>query len=330
MLALIVFSSRCFILLGGSDYWIYGYLVIYIWLECIIALGIVQRRLPYSHEMNINDVDNPLVLKKTKYVDLAKIPEFIFVLITISLVVTIVIATAFEPKGVYLADLNVGDGISYTTACGLAILFVFSFLFIWCWIRSFKRKLDNTVSNTYMYFCSKKVDQYLIFSLVVYCIAIFWSLGLYPLMDSKNVLVSGFMVPAIIFFFLNVVIVYIKNGYFFVEDIPGINRNNLAHNKRVDSLKIKAKELHKKIREEGPEAVYGDENGRLVQKVMDMEVARRQAIKLAKELNGEEEVEDEKVSRAGTGHFGRSIHGRSPKKSDTNKINPAAADTPVD
>ena len=54
LLSLIIFSSRLFIMLGGSDYWLYGYLVIYVWLECIIALGIVEKRLPFNTEMNIN------------------------------------------------------------------------------------------------------------------------------------------------------------------------------------------------------------------------------------------------------------------------------------
>ena len=54
LLSLIIFSSRLFIMLGGSDYWLYGYLVIYVWLECIIALGIVEKRLPFDNEMNIN------------------------------------------------------------------------------------------------------------------------------------------------------------------------------------------------------------------------------------------------------------------------------------
>ena len=32
VMSLIIFCSRLFILLGGSHYWIYGYLVIYVWL----------------------------------------------------------------------------------------------------------------------------------------------------------------------------------------------------------------------------------------------------------------------------------------------------------
>jgi len=50
-LSLITFSSRLCILLGGSHYWVYGYLVIFVWLQCIIALGIVEKRLPFSREV---------------------------------------------------------------------------------------------------------------------------------------------------------------------------------------------------------------------------------------------------------------------------------------
>jgi len=47
-LALIIFCSRLFIMLGGAHYWIYGYLVIFVWLECTIAVGIVRKRLPFN------------------------------------------------------------------------------------------------------------------------------------------------------------------------------------------------------------------------------------------------------------------------------------------
>ena len=52
IMVLIVFCSRFFILLGGSDFWIYGYLVIYVWLQCIIALGIVRKRLPFNSQVD--------------------------------------------------------------------------------------------------------------------------------------------------------------------------------------------------------------------------------------------------------------------------------------
>ena len=47
---------------------------------------------------------------------------------------------------------------------------------------------------------------------------------------------------------------------------------------------IKAKKLRTEILETDVESVYGEENGKLVQKVMEMEIARRQTFKLAKKM----------------------------------------------
>lgn len=84
-----------------------------------------------------------------------------------------------------------------------------------------------------------------------------------------------------------------RNGYYFLEDVPGINRNTVAHNKRVDDLKAKARTLRDQILMDGPEAVYGEENGRLVKKVMDIEIARRQAAKLQAKIAKDEDDDDD-------------------------------------
>ena len=161
VLALLIFCSRFFIMLGGEDYWVYGYLVIFIWLECLISLGIVERRLPYNTDMDINKVDSAALIKKTKFTDLARVPEFIFVLIAVSLVISIVIADSLKPQGVRLGDIDLNDdedAIGYGAATGLSILIVISFFFVVAWIRAFKRKLDNTTGDTYLYLFSRKVD----------------------------------------------------------------------------------------------------------------------------------------------------------------------------
>ena len=88
------------------------------------------------------------------------------------------------------------------------------------------------------------------------------------------------MTPAIGFFFFNIIEIYIRNSYFFLVDTDGINRSIVAHNKRVDDIKARGREIRKVILEEGPETIYGDENAKLVKKVMDIEIARRQAAKL--------------------------------------------------
>jgi hypothetical protein len=104
VLTLIMFASRLFIMLGGADYWVYGYLVIYIWLQLIIALGIVKKRLPFNNESDLRD-QSTLSVKKTKFLDLARVPEFIFLIITVSIIVSIAIAESVNPRGVYLKPL---------------------------------------------------------------------------------------------------------------------------------------------------------------------------------------------------------------------------------
>ena len=291
ILSLLCFSSRCFIMLGGSDYWYYGYLAIYVWLEAIIATGIVAKRLPLNSEMQGGETEAQFAMtKKTKFMDLARVPEFIFLLITFSLVISIVIATSFEPRGVYLEDVKLGDeGISYETMTAAAILLVFTFLSILAWMRAFKRKIDGTLGTTFVYLCSRKIDTYYIMSLIMYIIAICWTLGLYPMFDRKVLLVCGFFLPAIIFCFLNIFIIYTKNGYYFIENVALKNKHITMHNKFVDKLKEKAKALKARILKDGPESVYGEENGRLVQKVIDIEVATRQALKLTKQFQNKDD-----------------------------------------
>ena len=101
ILALIIFCSRFFIMLGGSEYWFYGYMFTYVWLESAIVLGIVEKRLPYNSEIEITQVDkSQLQTKKTKFLDLARVPEFIFCVITIGLIVSTVIADSLDLRGV--------------------------------------------------------------------------------------------------------------------------------------------------------------------------------------------------------------------------------------
>ena len=142
ILSLIMFASRLFIMLGGADYWVYGYLVIYIWLQLIIALGIVRQRLPFNNQIDLRDQQS-LNVKKTKFLDLARVPEFIFLIITVSIICSIAIAESVNPKGVYLKPIELGGiELTYWSATFLSILIVVTILFIVAWMRAFKRRID--------------------------------------------------------------------------------------------------------------------------------------------------------------------------------------------
>ena len=74
---------------------------------------------------------------------MARVPECIFILITVSIVVSIAVAESMEPKGVYLSPIELGDdSLTYWAATALAILIVVTVLFVVAWMRAFKRRLD--------------------------------------------------------------------------------------------------------------------------------------------------------------------------------------------
>lgn len=209
-------------------------------------------------------------------------------------------------------DLPIGEGISYEAATALAILFVITFLILASWARVFRRRIDRTVSPTYIYLCSKNIDIFYIMSGILYVICAFWTLGVYSYWESKIILCTGFILPAIIFLYFNVVVIYVKNNFHFIESAAEVNRRISAHNKRVLGLKTKALTLRKKIIEEGAGAVYGEDNARLVKKVMDLEVQRRETAKLAAKARKSnvakpEDSDDEGANVRRQQTFGRSI-----------------------
>ena len=185
--------------------------------------------------------------------------------------------------------------MTYGTATGISILIVVSFLFLMAWLRAFKRKVDSIAGETYMYVFSMKIDQYFFLCMVMYVVTCLWTLGLNILFDSDTLLLTGFFVPAILFFYLNIVQIYVRNNYFFVEDVDGINREVDARNKRVEELKVKARVLREKIRTEGPGSVYGEENALTVKKVMDIEHAKREAAILEKRAAARVQPEEDEV-----------------------------------
>ena len=192
-------------------------------------------------------------------------------------------------------------------------------------MRAFKRRIDQTISQTFVYLCSRKVDQFYVLSIINYVLSILWTFGIYQAYPYDIVLLTGFMLPAIGFCFFNIIQIYIRNNYFFIEDVPGMNRNIDAHNKRVDALKLQARELRDKIVNggiEAVEAIYGEENARLVKKVMDLEVMKRKAQKLEAIVNqdqDEDDGQDFSSMRSLTGKYSR----RKPRNSPLSSPNKA-------
>lgn len=99
--------NRFFLFIFGGEYWIYGYMVIYIFYGVVLTLAIGTKRFPFKDTlMEVQSKD-----KKTKknYTDLAEVPEFVLILVTVIMIILFVIMAAVRPIGVPLGALRIGN-----------------------------------------------------------------------------------------------------------------------------------------------------------------------------------------------------------------------------
>ena len=129
-------------------------------------LGIVRKRLPFADQID-HDTRERNSLKKTKFLDLARVPEFIFIIITVSIFCSIAVAESVNPQGVNLAPLELGIvSLTYWSAAFLSVLVVVTVLCVVAWMRAFKRRIDQTISQTFIYLCSRKLDQFYVLCII--------------------------------------------------------------------------------------------------------------------------------------------------------------------
>ena len=129
-------------------------------------LGIVRKRLPFADQID-HDTRERNSLKKTKFLDLARVPEFIFIIITVSIICSIAVAESVNPLGVNLAPLELGIvSLTYWSAAFLSVLVVVTVLCVVAWMRAFKRRIDQTISQTFIYLCSRKLDQFYVLCII--------------------------------------------------------------------------------------------------------------------------------------------------------------------
>lgn len=129
-------------------------------------LGIVRKRLPFADQID-HDTRERNSLKKTKFLDLARVPEFIFIIITVSIICSIAVAESVNPQGVNLAPLELGIvSLTYWSAAFLSVLVVVTVLCVVAWMRAFKRRIDQTISQTFIYLCSRKLDQFYVLCII--------------------------------------------------------------------------------------------------------------------------------------------------------------------
>jgi len=93
VLCLFIFGSRFLVFLGGEQYWIYGYLAMYLIIGFILSLKIASKMFPFQETATVDF--KTLKPKEKLYIDVSRKPEFILLIMTICLGIVIFLTVTF-------------------------------------------------------------------------------------------------------------------------------------------------------------------------------------------------------------------------------------------
>jgi hypothetical protein len=136
-LTTIAAMSRILIFAGGKSFWIYGYMFYYMIFAVVLMTYIAKQRFPYATSITQDSILNDSRLKMSFH-DVAAYPEFILLVSTVGLILTVSFVAAAEPEGVLPQALSFnGKPLPFTAVCGLCILVVLTIFTLMAVLRTF-------------------------------------------------------------------------------------------------------------------------------------------------------------------------------------------------
>lgn len=165
-----------------------------------------------------------------------------------------------------------GTELTYDIASFCCCFIVVTNFVAQCAYRTYIRKAGGVQSRVYLYMVAKKIDSFSISVIFMYIVILAWTLAFYKLTEEPIVLLIGVLGPVLAILYLAGFLYYSKNDYHFLQNMDRENKKITSYNSRLAKTKAAAKKLKKLTLEEGPSAVFGEENAALVVKVMDAQI----------------------------------------------------------
>lgn len=99
--------NRLLLYVFGGNYWIYGYIVLYLIYGAILSFVITKKRFPFEDAYSDTNLDS--IHRKVTSSDISRSPEFLLMFITGIYAILFVVLYVIEPRGVPLMRLNIDD-----------------------------------------------------------------------------------------------------------------------------------------------------------------------------------------------------------------------------
>ena len=153
-LAIIFFLNRLLLFCLGGEYWIYGWMILFLIYGIMLSVRTAERRFPFENAFS--DLNLDTISRVSSKVDISRVPEFLAAIITTVYAAIFTILYVVEPTGVPLMSLNIDnwDYAYYVNAvfCLLLISAFFTYVAVYrLFVRKTKRiepKIHFYIKNT--------------------------------------------------------------------------------------------------------------------------------------------------------------------------------------
>jgi len=266
--------NRLFLFVFGGNYWIYGYMVLYLYYGIVFTFVIGSKRFPFEENMLELNLDN--IGKKVIKLDLSKAPEFLMVFVTLLFAILMVVLYATEPKHVPLLSYTFGNmEFEYYSVAAFCVLIVGGFYCLYCTARIFIRKKRGIRNMVNVYVKSPKFDIYWIYLSVLFLFVVIFSVVAYWVTDQVHYITVGVMGSLAIILFLNALLHYVLNDYQILQNIQALNIKITKHNMKLEKIQGKVDKIKQDLQEGNTEALNSSAMG-LAQSIVKQEKADKE------------------------------------------------------
>ena len=281
-LAIILFLNRLLLFVFGGDYWIYGYLALYIIYSVMLSIVITKRRFPFENAFSNMSLDN--ISGQKSSLDVSKVPEFLMAVITGIYAGVFTILYVVEPEGVPLKYLDIDDWeYPYYINGVFCLLLVCSFFCHLAAYRLFMRKKKRIEPKMQFYIKTRKFDTYWIF--IILCMLLNLTIGLigYWITDSVSYCLVIFLVTIFVLLEANAYLHYMLNDYNVLQDITLLNAKIQKHNERITDIKQKVIQFKQDLRE-GKTDKIGEASLGLAQNILKQDKVKKEQQRTKKKI----------------------------------------------
>ncbi|CAG9327882.1 unnamed protein product [Blepharisma stoltei] len=215
---LIAVTCRLCIFIWTGEWWFLGYSLAYILFSAILFLNLIDVRFPLASTAIKQD------LTKIQQKDISKSGEFVYLFMTITYCIVIVIDSLVDPSDIPFTSLTI-SGYDYPLwLIGItSITFTFILLGILVSLRLFIRKMKGVQDRVEYFMLFKEVDLYWIVITLTSGVIFVSGIAIYLATYKPTIMMLFFFMPVIVASYMNFYYHYLKNDHSIVMDVAEYN-----------------------------------------------------------------------------------------------------------